>query len=243
MQEKALFYRFAFVIITEKVGENMLKYKCLVLDHDDTVVQSEDTINYPFFCYILDQFRPGEKITPEEYAYGCYHTGFTQMCTEKYGFTEQEQEEEYLGWKEYIRTHIPAPYEGIERIIHRQKELGGIICVVSHSSEENIKRDYAAHFNLQPDEIFGWDYPAHQRKPNPYPIEQIMKKYNLAKEDILIVDDMKPAWEMAQKTNVPIAFAGWGRLHYPAIVEEMSRLCDYSFLSVDALYTFLFGTH
>ena len=70
-----------------------------------------------------------------------------------------------------------------------------------------------------------------------------MKKYNLAKEDILIVDDMKPAWEMAQKVHVPIAFAGWGRLHYPAIVEEMSRLCDYSFLSVDALYTFLFGTH
>ena len=37
----------------------MLKYKCLVLDHDDTVVQSEATINYPFFVYILDQYRPG----------------------------------------------------------------------------------------------------------------------------------------------------------------------------------------
>ena len=28
----------------------MLKYPCLVLDHDDTVVQSEATVNYPFFC-------------------------------------------------------------------------------------------------------------------------------------------------------------------------------------------------
>ena len=37
----------------------MLKYPCLVLDHDDTVVQSEATINYPFFCYILNRFRPG----------------------------------------------------------------------------------------------------------------------------------------------------------------------------------------
>ena len=27
----------------------MLKYPCLVLDHDDTVVQSEATVNYPFF--------------------------------------------------------------------------------------------------------------------------------------------------------------------------------------------------
>jgi len=27
----------------------MLKNPCLVLDHDDTVVQSEATVNYPFF--------------------------------------------------------------------------------------------------------------------------------------------------------------------------------------------------
>ena len=27
----------------------MLKYPCLVLDHDDTVVQSEATIHYPCF--------------------------------------------------------------------------------------------------------------------------------------------------------------------------------------------------
>ena len=39
----------------------MLKFPCLILDHDDTVVQSEATVNYPFCCYILDQFRPGQK--------------------------------------------------------------------------------------------------------------------------------------------------------------------------------------
>lgn len=41
----------------------MLKYPCLVLDHDDTVVQSERTIGYPFFCYILDQYRPGQTVS------------------------------------------------------------------------------------------------------------------------------------------------------------------------------------
>ena len=44
-----------------------MKYPCLVLDHDDTVVQSESTINYPYFCYILNEFRPGKTITLEEY--------------------------------------------------------------------------------------------------------------------------------------------------------------------------------
>lgn len=28
----------------------MLRYRCLVLDHDDTVVRSAETVNYPQFC-------------------------------------------------------------------------------------------------------------------------------------------------------------------------------------------------
>ena len=78
----------------------MLKYPCLVLDHDDTVVQSETTINYPFFCYILDQFRPGETITLEEYTAGCFNPGFADMCRQRYQFTEEELKEEYTRWME-----------------------------------------------------------------------------------------------------------------------------------------------
>ena len=37
----------------------MLKYRCLVLDHDDTVVQTMRTLSYPFWCLELEQFRPG----------------------------------------------------------------------------------------------------------------------------------------------------------------------------------------
>ena len=73
----------------------MLKYKCLVLDHDDTVVQSEATVNYPFFVYILGKFRPGTKITLAEYVHGCCHLGFADMCRKWYAFTEQELVEEY----------------------------------------------------------------------------------------------------------------------------------------------------
>lgn len=219
----------------------MLKYPCLILDHDDTVVQSENTINYPFFCYILDQFRPGATITQEEYTQGCYHPGFAGMCREKYGFTEQELVDEYRGWMEYIRTHIPDPYPGIERIIRRQKEEGGMICVVSHSSEENITRDYMTHFGILPDAIYGWDLPEHQRKPNPYPLEHIMQTYGLTREQMLVVDDLKPAWQMCREAGVSIAFAAWSKQDVPQIVEEMTSLCDYSFDSVADLEAFLFN--
>ena len=218
----------------------MLKYPCLVLDHDDTVVQSETTINYPYFCYILDHFRPGATITLEEYVQGCYHPGFAGMCREKFQFTEQELIEEYAGWKEFIRSHIPAPFPGIEEIIRRQKEEGGILCVVSHSSAENITRDYQTHFGILPDDIYGWDLPEHQRKPSTYPLEAIMAKYGLQPKDLIVIDDLKPAWEMAHNAGVPIGFAGWSKLEVPQIVEEMTRLCDFAFSSTKELEKFLF---
>ena len=89
----------------------MLKYPCLVLDHDDTVVQSETTINYPFFCYILDQFRPGATITLDEYVSGCFSPGFVDMCRQRFQFTDQELVDEYNGWMEYVKTHIFEPLD------------------------------------------------------------------------------------------------------------------------------------
>ena len=218
----------------------MLKYPCLVLDHDDTVVQSEATVNYPYFCCILDQFRPGSKITLEQYVDGCFHEGFAEMCRKWYGFTEQELVDEYRGWQSYIQDHIPAPFPGIDRIIRKQKALGGKICVVSHSSEQNILRDYQVHFGIQPDLIFGWDYPEEKRKPNPWPLLEIMKTFSLESQQLLVVDDMKPAWEMARKVSVPMAYAGWSRDPDLPISREMNALSDFSFLRTADLEEFLF---
>lgn len=209
----------------------MLKFPCLVLDHDDTVVQSETTVNYPYFCYILDVFRPGTTITLEEYIRGCCELGFADMCRRWYGFTEQELADEYVGWKDYIRSHVPPPYPGIADIIRRQKEAGGLVCVVSHSSEEIIKRDYMAHFGISPDDIYGWDLPQEQRKPNPYPLAQIMAKHRLEPSQLLVVDDMLPGVEMARKAGVPVAFAGWSKTEVPSIAAKTQTLCDYAFYS------------
>ena len=137
----------------------MLKYPCLILDHDDTVVQSELTVNLPYFQMTLASFRPGSTITEAEYADGCNRLGFAEFCRQRFGFTEEELVAEYLGWKGYIKTHIPAPYPGIDAVIRRQKALGGRIFVVSHSARENISRDYAKNFGILPDEIYGWDLP------------------------------------------------------------------------------------
>ena len=219
----------------------MLKYPCLILDHDDTVVQSEATINFPCFCISLARFRPGETITLAEYARGCYNPGFVEMCRERYHFTPEELNQEYLDWKEYAREHIPSPYPGMDRIIHRHLEAGGMLFVVSHSSRDNITRDYLAHFGVHPHGIYGCDLPEEQCKPNPYPLEHIMRTHGFTREQMLVVDDLKAAWEMCHAANVPIAFAAWSKSDLPEIKAEMTALCDYAFETVEELEAFLFN--
>lgn len=218
----------------------MLKYKCLVLDHDDTVVQSMKTLSYPFFVLELEQFRPGATISLEDYILDCHRYGFADLCRERFGFTDEELKIEHRQWMDYILQHIPDAYPGVGRIIRRQKEEGGLLCVVSHSSYDNIIRDYRVHFGIQPDAIYGWDLEPQQRKPNPWPLQDIMAKFGLKPEEILVVDDMKLACKMAHPLGVKVAYAGWSGMGVPSLTAEMEQLCNFTFNSIEEIEKFLF---
>ena len=218
----------------------MPKYPCLVLDHDDTVVQSEATVNYPFFVEFLKQYRPGMTITAHEYISECYSPGYIPMCRNRFHFTDEELETEYRAWKAHIKTHTPQAYPGIGKVLRRFQAAGGVIIVASQSAQENILRDYRLHFGIEPDAIYGWDLEPEHRKPNPYAIEQAVERYGFTKDQMLLVDDMKPAVQMARDGGIEIAFAGWGRTEFPQICKEMESLCDYSFYSTEDFEKFLF---
>lgn len=218
----------------------MLRYPCLVLDHDDTVVQSEATVNYPCFCEYLALTRPGITISLSQYIHACSQQPFVDICRERFGFTDEELEQEYRFWMAYVRQHTPIPFSGIGQILHRQKEEGGLICVVSMSGTENILRDYNAHFGIIPDAIYSWDLPENLRKPNPYSLQHIMETYHLSPEELIMIDDMKPGVDMARAAGVNVGFAAWGRLDYPEIMAPMEQLCDYTFRNTQELERFLF---
>jgi len=218
----------------------MPKYRCLVLDHDDTVVQSMKTLSYPFWCMELELFRPGVTQSLEDYILECHNRGFAGLCRDCFHFTDEELKKEHGMWMEYVMTHVPDPYPGIKKIIHRQRAEEGLICVVSHSHADNILRDYRTHFGMEPDAVYGWELPPHQRKPDPYPLEDIMRRYSLKLEEILVVDDMKLACQMADPLDIRVAYSGWNGLGIGEIEEEMRSLCAYSFDSTEKLYKFLF---
>lgn len=217
-----------------------MKYKCLVLDHDDTVVASEATVNYPCFVEVLKRFRPGETMDLNNFTRWCFSHGFSDFLREKYNFTDQELKEEFQMWLDYARTRIPPAYEGIRELVLEQKKQGGYVCVVSHSGRYNILRDYREHFGIEPDRIFCWEDPAEQRKPHPYPLVKIMEEFSLEPSDLLMVDDLKPGYEMSQAAGVDFAYAAWGRQNVPEITAFMKKYCDFSFETVEELYQFQF---
>jgi transcriptional regulator with XRE-family HTH domain len=82
--------------------------------------------------------------------------------------------------------------------------------------------------------------PPEQRKPNPWPLEDIMQRYSMTPEDILVVDDMQLACRMAEPLGVSVAYAGWCGMGVPEVEQEMKEQCAYSFISTDELEAFLF---
>lgn len=219
----------------------MLKYKCLVLDHDDTVVQTEKTIGYPYFRDYVERIRPGMTLSFAEYVHDCNNMVFADMCRARWNMTEEELSEEYLGWKDYSRKNIPEVCPGIGDVIRRQKEMGGLVCVSSLSTREIIERDFLHHFGCLPDAIYDYDLPVHQRKPNTYALTDLLERFQLKPQDILMVDDMKLGWQMAKAVGADTAFAGWSKTDFPALMEEMQGICDYSFHCAKDLEKFLFG--
>ena len=215
-----------------------MRYKCLVFDHDDTVVNSTATIHYPSFLNYLAQYRPGMSCSLEKYFLRNFEPGFIPMCREDYDMTDADLDIEVRFWQEYVEEHIPAAYAGIREIMLRQKAEGGLICVASHSLEKNIRRDYAANDLPQPDLVFGWDLPMEQRKPNPFALEEIMRIYRLGPEELLMIDDLKPCYDMAVRCGVDFAAAGWAN-DIEEIERFMRRNSRYYFKTVEELDKFL----
>ena len=217
-----------------------LKYPCLVLDHDDTTVNSTATVHYPCFVEYMEKYFPDVHLTLEEYFRYNFEPGVIDLFTKICGMTWEQMMDEENYWKEYVKHHVPAAYPGIREILEEQKKRGGKICVVSHSFANYIRRDYRLNGLPEPDLIFGWEQPPEQRKPSVYPLEQIMKTFGMKPEELLVVDDLKPGYDMARAAGVPFAAAGWAN-DIPEIEHFMRENCGLYFKKVVEFGNFLYS--
>ncbi len=219
--------------------ERKLKYRCLVLDHDDTVTDSTRLIHHPAFLAYLQEVRPGVTVSLEEYFRLNFHPGFLEYCEQVLHLTPAELDREMAVWTSYVATHIPKVFPGIREILTEQLRRGGAFAVVSHSLRENILRDYRANGLPEPSMVFGWELPREQRKPSPYALDRIMACMDLAPEELLMVDDLKPGYDMAAQRGVPFAAAGWA-YDVPEIRAFLQENCPLYFDTTEGLYEYLF---
>lgn len=220
----------------------MLRYKCLVLDHDDTTVMSTATVHYPSFVEVLRALRPGRAMTLGEYNRLCFDPGFERMCYDLLGFTAEEMAWQLDHWQRYVENHVPPFQPGMPGLIRRQKAEGGLLCVVSQSYARFVERDYAAAGLPLPDRTLGWELGSERQKPHPDPLLLLMAEFSLAPSEILVVDDLKPGFDMARAAGCGCAAALWAHADEP----EMRRLLtgDADALpmpTVRALADWLFG--
>ncbi len=218
-----------------------MKYKCLVLDHDDTVVDSTAKIHYPCFIEYLKLTRPSlvPKYTEKTYFIKNFHPGITELLRDEIGMDDEELVREVDYWSGYVKDHIPPAYDGIGEIISEFRSRGGIIAVNSHSFKKYIVRDYEYNHLPIPDIIYSWDIPEEMRKPNPHTVYDLMKRYKISREDIIFVDDLKPGYDMARAAGVDFAAAGWA-YDIPEIENFMRENCDFYLKTVKELGKCLF---
>ena len=221
------------------MSRGKLKYRCLVLDHDDTVMDSTRLIHHPAFLEFLGEVRPGTSISLEAYFRMNFHPGFLEYCEETMCLTPAELDRELAVWKGYVATHVPPAFPGMKALMEEQLKRGGHIAVISHSLRENILRDYRENGLPEPSMVFGWDLPREQRKPSPFALDRLMACMDLAPEEMLVVDDLKPGYDMARTRGVPFAAAGWA-YDVPEIRAYLQENCPLYFDRVEGLYRYLF---
>ncbi len=197
-----------------------MKYPCLVLDHDDTVVKSTVQIHYPAYLHTMKILRP--DVTPLScvaFQEACAHPGLTELYEQTYGFTKEEMAFELADWRAFVKEKIPDAFAGIGEVLTAYRKAGGDIFVVSHSAKDLIERDYQHHFGFLPKGIYDLSYP--NNKPHPAPVLKVMEQYGLEPHQVLVVDDLPTGLQMAQAAGVDFAYAGWCK-NAPSIDKEMT---------------------
>ena len=220
-----------------------LRYKCVVLDHDDTVVDSTPMIHHPAYVRYMEKHpRDAPILDLQHWFLMLWEQGYTEYLKSLH-LTDEERVEENAMWKEFAQTKHPKMFPGMLELLTEFKQLGGLLCVCSHSYPEAITRHYSelTDGKLTPDMVFGLELgEEHLCKPSPYPIHRIIERYRLLPEDIVVIDDMKPGFEMAQRAGVDAVGVTYGAGH-ELVVDRFPEFCKYIVSSVDGLRPILFS--
>jgi len=212
-----------------------MPFKCLVLDHDDTAVDSTRSIHHPAHLRAMELLRP--ELAPvdlDTWFLKNFEPGIVAFLRDELRMSDAELLAELAIWRGFTARERPPFFPGFLETLAQFRDRGGRVAVVSHSESKVIRDHYRATGDgtaFAPDLVFGWEEPPERRKPSPWPVQEVQRAFGLAPQEILVVDDLKPGVLMAKAAGVPVAAAGWAH-DIPAIRAYMERECVAYFRSV-----------
>jgi phosphoglycolate phosphatase/pyrophosphatase PpaX len=219
-----------------------MRYRALILDHDDTAVDSTARVHYPSHLRSMAHLRPGHPtVDLDTWFLKNFHPGILGFLRDELGLDARELAREAEIWREGVAGWDPVYFEGFLEALAEFRARGGQLAVASHAHPDLILEHYRqAGLALEPELVFGWDADPDKRKPSPYPVRAILGRLGLAAEEVLVVDDLRPGVEMALAAGVPVAAAGWAH-DIPAIRSYMQANCVAYFERVADFADFILG--
>lgn len=220
----------------------VMRYRCLVLDHDDTTVDSSPYIHHPAHIEQIRTVRPElEPVSLLEWLYIQSDPGFAAYMHDVLELTPEEMETCSRIWRSYVDRIDPEFFPGMAEFLGEFHDSGGIITVVTHSEADIVRRNYDAKApRVEPDAVIGWSDARGKHKPHPWPVQEIMRRFKLNTNDLLVVDDQMPGITMATAAGVDSAGVGWGNNH-PVVKQRIRDAATVVVPTVTALRAMVMG--
>jgi phosphoglycolate phosphatase/pyrophosphatase PpaX len=224
------------------IDRDSLRYSCLLVDHDDTAVDSMSVVHFPAHLEALATLRPERPApTKEQFLLHNFH-GIMEYLIDDLKLSRQELAQEFQIWRRWTTSRIPLFFPGFIELMEEYRARGGKVVVISHSEKDVIEGHYrvAKKPPFLPDLVFGWDHDERRRKPSPWPVQEALRELRYEPLQALILDDLKPGILMSRATGVPAAAAGWSHT-VPEIESYMRANTVAYFPRVEDLRRFLFS--
>ncbi|AHC14404.1 HAD family hydrolase [Salinispira pacifica] len=213
-----------------------MKYRCILIDHDDTAVNSTPSVHHPAHVEQMKRLgREEQTRNLEDWFRLNYHPGIHHFLEKELALNEKDALLCYNVWREYTQSRVPPFFPGMLDLLSEVVRQGGVVAVVSHSEVDIIRRHYELQQDVpgfMPAEIFGWTGDPTKAKPHVYPVEEMIRRHALKPEEIIMIDDLKPGIEMSRRAGIASMGAGWSHA-IPEIRKDISEMADYYFTSVE----------
>ena len=210
----------------------MNEYKGIIFDIDGTLTSTNNLI-FASFNFIANKYL-GKTLSDEEIVKLFGPTEdviLKEFCGDNY---EKAREEYY---KFYSDNHFMADiYPGMREILNELKSRGVLLSIFTGKGREATtitlkKLGIYDYFDLI---ITGDEVKEH--KPSPEGIQIFLKKYNLNKNEVIMIGDSPSDIKAAHSAGIKVVSVLWDNLAKHHVLKMDS---DYVFYTVDELKNFL----